>query len=83
MSNSIDILFLYIFHPPLTEITFEEEIINKHVKLLVKDKETTSLTYGMYINSEGVATVAYKGDKKTLVVSNESVLNMDFHLVVY
>ena len=66
-----------------TEITFEEEIINKHVKLLVKDKETTSLTYGMYINSEGVATVAYKGDKKTLVVSNESVLNMDFHLVVY
>ena len=45
----------------------------------------SSPTFGTYLNQiiDKISTHNPSSDKKTLVVSNESVLNMDFHLVVY
>ena len=57
------------------------DLYKKNIKLLVKDNDSSSTTYNMFIGAEGVATIAYK-DEHNLIISNQANAKLDFKILI-
>lgn len=59
--------------------TKDDALTSMPVTVLVKDPDSSSRTYGKYINSEGVATIAYTSNSFTIY--NDTDTNLYFNII--